>query len=240
MSLVKWENKAGVALLEMCHEGNRHNLGFATELDNALDEIIADSTVNSLVLTSSDLKIFSNGIDVDWMMKKFGDSDFDSIKAFMTLMNGVFKKIILFPVPVIAAINGHAFGNGAILACACDFRFMRSDRGYFCFPEVDLGIPFLPGMLAFVKKAIPQYKFNEMYLTGRRLGADELEKAHVIEKACANTEELMKEAMAFAATFAKKRGIFKIHKERIYKSVIEIMDNEDPPVIDSLALFVTD
>lgn len=240
MSLVKWENKAGVAVLEMCSEGNRHNLTFATEMNNALDAIIADSTVNSVVLTSSDPKIFSNGIDVDWMMKQFGDSNFQNIKDFMNLMNTVFKKIILFPMPVIAAINGHAFGNGAILACACDFRFMRSDRGYFCFPEVDLGIPFLPGMLAFVKKSIPQYKFNEMYLTGRRLGADELEKDHVIEKSCANTEELMKEAIAFAATFAKKRGIFKAHKERTYKSIIEIMDNEDPSIIDSVALFISD
>lgn len=41
------------------------------------------------------------------------------------------------PLPVIVAIDGHAFGNGSIICCTRDFRFMRSDRGFFGFPEVD-------------------------------------------------------------------------------------------------------
>ncbi|THB78824.1 MAG: enoyl-CoA hydratase/isomerase family protein [Desulfobacteraceae bacterium] len=57
--------------------------------------------------------------------------------------NDLFKKCLHFPVPVIAAINGHAFGNGDILACACDFRFMNQEKGFFYFPEVDIHIPYL-------------------------------------------------------------------------------------------------
>lgn len=240
MSLVKWENKEGVAVLEMCHDTNQQNLEFAKAMDAVLDEILEDKTVNALILTSSNEKIFSTGVDVNWVMTKFGDSEFDAIKDFLFTMNSVFKKIILYPVPVIAAINGHAFGNGAILSCACDFRFMRSDRGYFCFPEVDLGILFAPSMLAFVKRVFPYSKFNEMYLSGRRVGASELEESHVIEKACANTEELMEEAMAYAKTFTKKRGMFTQHKERNSKQIIDIMDNEDPPILEALAMFVQD
>jgi enoyl-CoA hydratase/carnithine racemase len=177
---------------------------------------------------------------VDWITKQYQDKEHQVIKDFMYGMNNVFKKLILMHVPTIAAVNGHAFGNGAIISCACDFRFMKSDRGFFCFPEVDLGIPFLPGMLAFVKKAIPLYKFNEMYLSGRRVGAAELAEHHVIEKASENAEELMKDAYEFAGRFTKKRGIFSELKKRHYKDVIRIIDTEDPPVIESLKLFITD
>ncbi|MFA6034469.1 MAG: enoyl-CoA hydratase/isomerase family protein, partial [Myxococcota bacterium] len=180
----------------------------------------------------------SQGVDVDWLMERFGAEDHQAIKDFMYGMNGVFKTLLLLPVPVIAAINGHAFGNGAILSCACDFRFMRADKGYFCFPEVDIGIPFLPGMIAFVKKAIPYYKFQEMKYTGRRYGAPELEKHNIIVKSCANREELMKDAVEFARTFQKKRGIFGEMKKRMHKEIIDIIDSQDKPFIEALFLFI--
>ena len=169
---------------------------------------------------------------------RFANNAPDDMRAFMYAMNDVFKKCLLAPVPVIAAINGHAFGNGAILSCACDFRFMKSDRGFFCFPEVDVSIPFLPGMIAFVKKAIPYYKFNEMKLTGKRVAAPELAEHHIIEKACADREALMVDALAFAATFNKKRSIFGEHKRRLHGHIIEIIDKEDPVYIEPLNLMV--
>jgi enoyl-CoA hydratase/carnithine racemase len=155
-------------------------------------------------------------------------------------MNRIFKRLLLFPVPVIAAINGHAFGNGAIISCACDFRFMKKDRGFFCFPEVDVGIPFLPGMVAFVRKAVPEPLFNRMILSGQRMTAEELEAQGVIVKACHDREHLMTEALAFAAAFDKKRGIFRELKQRMHKDLIKALDDEDPVYIEPLSLFVPD
>jgi len=117
---------------------------------------------------------------------------------------------------------------------------MRSDRGYFCFPEVDLGIPFLPGMIAWVKKAMPYYKFQEMKYTGKKTGAKELEDHHVIQKACDGQEALMQETLAFAKTFQKKRGIFGEMKKRMHQHIIDTMDNEDPPIIEKLFLMISD
>ncbi len=240
MALIEYEKKEGIAYVTMNNGGNAHNLEFSKELNQILDQVAADPDVNAMILTSSDAKSFSVGIDVDWISKRFQEKDFEAIKEFMHNMNAIFKKLLLLPVPSIAAINGHAFGNGAIISCACDFRFMRSDRGFFCFPEVDLGIPFLPGMLAFVNKAIPRYKFNEMYLSGRRVGAPELSEHHVIEKASEDIEELMNDAVTFAKTFTKKKGIFSELKKRLHKDIIAVLDTQDPPVIESLKLFITD
>ncbi len=238
MAVIEWKKENCVAVITMCNGANKHNIEFAKQLNLCFDEILEDASLLSIVLTSSDEKNFSQGIDIEWMGQKMQDQDFESIKSFMYGMNDIFKRILLMPIPVIAAINGHAFGNGAILSCACDFRFMRKDKGFFCFPEVDVSIPFLPGMIAFVRKSIPEYQFNEMILSGKRMTAPALEASQVIMKACDDQETLMAEAMAFAGTFMKKRGIFGELKKRMHKNAIHIIDTQDPVHIDALDLFV--
>ncbi|MBI9074670.1 MAG: enoyl-CoA hydratase/isomerase family protein [Desulfatibacillum sp.] len=234
MSVADLTYDGTVAIITMDNDQNKQNLAFAQALNQAFDESLKNETTTAIVLSSAGEKFFSAGVDLDWMMGRYQAQDMDSMRAFMYGMNEVFKKCLLAPVPVIAAINGHAFGNGAMLACACDFRFMKSDRGYFCFPEVDINIPFLPGMIAFSKKSIPYYKFNELKLTGKRVTAQELEEHHVIQKACADKEALMAEAMAFAKSFQKQRGIFGEHKKRLHKEIITIMETEDPEFIEPL------
>ena len=240
MAIIEWEKDESVAVIKLNNGENRQNLVFAQTLSRVLDEILDDPAISAVVITSTDPKNWSQGIDIDWLGKQFQDQAFDNIKQFMYAMNDVFKKLLLLPIPVIASINGHAFGNGAILSCACDFRFMKSDRGYFCFPEVDLGIPFLPGMVAFVRKAVPEYQFNNMKLTGKRVGAEELAAHHVIEKACPDADTVLAESLAFAKTFHKKRGIFKEHKKRMHGHIIQVIDTEDPKHIEPLALMIAD
>ena len=240
MAIADWKKEGTVAVLTLCNGANTQNLDFAVRMNEIFDEVLADKDVHALVITSNDPKNFSQGIDIEWLGQRLQEKDFEVIKTFMYAMNRVFKRLLQMPLPTIAAINGHAFGNGAMLACACDFRFMKKDRGFFCFPEVDISIPFLPGMIAFVRKAMPEYKFNELKLTGKRVGADELAAHHVIEKASENLEELMADSLAFAATFQKKRGIFGEHKKRMHKSVIEVMETQDKVFIDDLNLFISE
>ena len=227
-----------VAILTMQSGENRHNPLFAKEMLSALETIKSNESCKAMVITSNDDKCFSLGIDTDWLMPAMKAGRTEEIKQFMYDMDEVFKTLLLFPLPVIAAINGHAFGNGAILACACDFRFMRSDKGFFCFPEVDLSIPFLPGMIEFVKKAMPYHRFNEMKLSGRRVSGKELENDHVIEKAYETQEALLEGALNYAKSFDKKRGIFGEHKKRLHKHIIETIDKDNAALIDALSLMV--
>lgn len=227
MAIMKWEKDETVAILTMTNGANKQNLDFANTMNAMLDEIIADKTVTALIITSNDEKNFSQGIDVEWILDKAQKKEYQPVIDFIRGMDVVFKKLVAYPVPVIAAINGHAFGNGSIMSCACDFRFMRSDKGFFCFPEVNLGIPFRAGMNAFIKKAVPMYKLVEMQLTGNRYTAKEMEAHHVILKACEDQADLMVQALAFAKTFKKKRGIFGELKKRLNKDIIEILEAPD-------------
>jgi enoyl-CoA hydratase/carnithine racemase len=239
MAIIEWKKENNVAIVEMCNGPNKMNQVFADRMNQCFDEVLEDADIQAMVLTSTDEKNFSQGIDVEWIGGKLHAKENQAVISFMYGMNTIFKRLLLFPVPVIAAINGHAYGNGAIMSCACDFRFMRKDRGFFCFPEVDVSIPFLPGMIGFVRKAIPEYQFNQMLLSGQRMNAVDLETANVIVKAC-DKDALMTEAIAFAGSFAKKRGIFQELKKRMHKEQVRILDEDDSEYIDALNLFVSD
>jgi enoyl-CoA hydratase/carnithine racemase len=216
-----------VAVVSLNDGENRFNPEFLEAFLRVLDTIEQETEARTLVVRATDEKIFCNGIDLNWIAPLLKSGEKEPIKAFLFKLNDLFKRILLYPMPTIAAITGHAFAGGAILACAFDFRFMRTDRGFFCFPEVDLNIPFLPGMIALIKKAIPMYKFEEMQYTGKRLTGQECEAHHIVMKAC-HINDLMNEALAFAKTLDKQRMTIREMKKRLYKDIIRTIDEEDP------------
>jgi len=238
MSIIEWKKVETVGVITMNNGENRHNPEFIRAILTSFDEIEGDPKISSVIIASSDPKNWSQGIDLQWMTDAMAKNDLQGIRDFMYGLNRIFNRILLYPMPVIAAINGHAFGDGTIMACACDFRFMKADRGFFCFPEIDINIPFLPGMQAIIRKAIPYYKLEELVFSGKRTGAAELEAHHVIMKACENEEALMREALAFAKSFNKKRPIFGEIKKRFHRTIIETMEKEDPAFIEPLQLML--
>jgi len=228
MSLVKWEKDETVAVLTMTNGENRHNPDWTNAMLNAFDEIMADQEIKAIVIAADDPKAWNLGVDLTWMMEKQKDKDVQAISDWLIKNNEVFKFCLMSPVPTIAAITGHAFGNGAMLACACDFRFMRGDRGYFCFPEVDLGILFTPSMNEWVKKCIPYHQFLMMKWTGKKVTAADLEATGAIVKACDDQEATLKDAIAFGKTFNKNRATLEEMKKRTYKHILDKIENEDP------------
>ncbi len=226
-----------VAVLTLNEGENRFNLDFLQMFLNALDSVEKETDATTLVVSSAHDKIFSNGIDLEWLLPIMEKNDKETAARFVETMMKLFKRVLMYPMTTVVAITGHAFAGGAILSCYFDFRFMRSDRGFLCFPEVDLGIPFLPGMLAAMKKAIPRYKLEEMTLTARRLTARECEAHAIITKACP-METLMEDVMNFAKTQNKRRTIVAAIKEELYKDVVYAITHEDPPIIASGRFYV--
>jgi enoyl-CoA hydratase/carnithine racemase len=164
----------GVGVVRMDDGENRLNGSFVTALATALDEV-ADPG-GPVVLTGSG-KFFCYGLDVDWL----GSASPDEAGQMFRDLHGVLARLLRFPGPTVAAINGHAFGAGAILAAAADYRVQRVDRGYFCFPEVDLGLSMSDEFDAVLKVKLPAGSVLDGLLTGRRYGGEAAQAAGFVD-----------------------------------------------------------
>lgn len=190
------EHQDGVAVLRIGADENRFSSVWLDSVEQALEDVLAsDSTV---LLSVAEGKFYSNGLDLDWVQKNL--AQFDAYAARVQLL---LARLLTLPLPTVAAVNGHAFGAGAMLAMAHDFRIMRADRGFFCFPEVDIRIPFTPGMASLIQaKLTPQAAVASM-TTGRRLGGPEALELGIVDRIDSEAE-LFAAAKELAASLAGK------------------------------------
>ena len=141
---------------------NRFNPTFVAQLNEALDTVENTSGTTALVTTSTG-KIFCNGLDLTWLA-----DNTDQTATFLASFEKLLHRIQFFPVPTVAAINGHAFAGGCMFSIAHDYRVMREDRGFICLNEIDLGMTLTEGMNALVKSKIDPRVLRAMLLQGHR------------------------------------------------------------------------
>jgi enoyl-CoA hydratase/carnithine racemase len=167
-----------IAILDLGDDENRFSPTFLDEIDSHLDEVVG-AGAHGLVTTGAG-KFYSNGLDLDWL-----GAHGDRAQWYVGRVQSMLARVLTLPVPTAAAVVGHAFGAGAMLALAHDFRVMRADRGYFCFPEADIRIPFTPGMAALIQaKLTPQAAIASM-TTGRRFGGDDAARLGLVDSVAA-------------------------------------------------------
>jgi enoyl-CoA hydratase/carnithine racemase len=223
MAKIDYELDEHVAILSMNSGENRFNFPFFEAFLQVLDEIEHKTEANVLVVKSSHEKIWSNGIDLDWLLPATEKEGPELRNKFQAEMFGFMKRVLTYPMLTIAAITGHAFAGGAFLSFAHDFRFMRSDRGWLCMPEVDIGMTLGPVFSALSRRAVPMYMFEEMQYTGIRLTAQECVEHHIVKKAC-HIDDLMNEVLAFAKTLNKDRDLIRRMKMETHKEILAVID----------------
>jgi len=92
-----------------------------------------------------------------------------------------------------------------MLALAHDWRVMRVDRGFFCLPEVDIQIPFTPGMDALIRAKLTPTAALEAMTTGRRYGGAQALDAGLVTQT-APEAEVRRTAVALVEPLAGKAG----------------------------------
>lgn len=186
----------GVTVVRMADGENRFSGPFVGALAAALDE--AAGPGGPLVLVGSE-RFFSNGLDLDWL----GSVPPDEAEAMVRGLHGVLARLLRFPGATVAAVNGHAFGAGAVLAAAADYRVQRADRGYVCLPEVDLGLAMSDEFDAVLRAKLPAPSVLDALLTGRRYGGAEARDAGLVH-AVAGEDDLLDAAVGLVRDLAGK------------------------------------
>jgi enoyl-CoA hydratase/carnithine racemase len=106
-----------------------------------------------------------------------------------------------------------------MLTCGFDMRLMRADRGYWCLPEVDLGLPLTDPMFAVVSARLPHATLHESIVTGRRYAGPEAVAAGIVEATAAIDDLLDAAIEAATAMAAKDRRVIARHKQQMYGDV---------------------
>ena len=218
--MIDLQREGNVFVLRMTSGENRFNPEFIRAMNAALDEVEGHGVPSALV-TTGEGKFYSNGLDLAWM----GTDGVDAI-AFVRTVHKLLGRVLAFPRPTVAALNGHAFAGGAMLALAHDFSVMRADRGYFCLPEADIGIPFTAPMTALIAGRIPQPALHEACTTGRRYTAPEALQAGIIA-AVAEESAVLSTAVARAAALAgKEASTLGAIKRGLYASALRLLESD--------------
>lgn len=175
---------------------NRFSLLALDEIAAALDEV--EAAAPAALVTTATGKFFSNGLDLEWLI-----AHSDEAQMYVGRIHGLLARMCVFPVPTVCAVNGHAFGAGSMFAMAHDFRVMRRDRGFFCFPEVDINIPFTPGMSALIQAKISPQTAVAAMTTGRRFGGVEAARVGLVD-ACVEENGLTATAAEYVMPLVGK------------------------------------
>lgn len=183
-AMIDLSRDGDVFVLRMDHGENRFSPDMLEALQGALTTV-ADTEGPRALVTTGTGKFFTNGLDLDWL-----GANQDRMAEYLDLVDALFARVLSMPCPTAAAMNGHAFGAGAMLALAHDHRIMRSDRGFWCLPEVTLNMPFPAGMRELVVARLPRLTAHEAMVTANRYAAEAALAAGIVEATAPDADVL--------------------------------------------------
>jgi enoyl-CoA hydratase len=200
MNPFSWTTSGSVAVLTF--DDGRVNAVTKDEfeaLERALDEV-NQSECRALVMTGRP-GYFSAGLN----LKKMATAPMSEITGWVAAMGHAVLKLFLFDKPVVAAVNGHALGAGAMFALASDVRFFARVDSKFGLNEVPAGL-FVPTYaLELARASAPAESLTELCIHGRVLTPIEAASLKIAEQVC-TPETLLEKSIERANALGSLSG----------------------------------
>ncbi|ESP05131.1 hypothetical protein LOTGIDRAFT_227826 [Lottia gigantea] len=214
----------GIGIINFGEGEKRLSLDFVRCYSEALDEVERNTECKAVISTASG-KFFSNGLDLQYLRSGNNREEYlNTIKQFLT-------RILTFPIPTLAALNGHSFAGGYLLALCHDYRSMRTERGWLSMNEVFIDLRLSQFFMEVIIHKIPRGPVqNELLIYGKRFTAPDALKDRLIDFIFDKSElqiESEKIMLAIVTKFKHNRQSFQnmkldLYHEAIHASVVDM------------------
>lgn len=211
------EQRGSLFILNLGDTENRFNFDSIARILSLIDQVDTAPGEKALVTIASG-KFWSNGLDLDWML-----SNKVELADLVVAVQELFARVMEAAYPTVAVIQGHCYAAGGMLALAHDARFMREDRGFMCFPEVNIGMAFTAGMQALLASKLTPQTAHQAMVIGRRFTAPDALAAGMIDGTFAD-DDLLDRSLEYATSLVGKGGAtIRTIKQNLYATTLELL-----------------
>ena len=188
-----YKKKDGIAVIRLNRPQvlNAMNKQLWLDLEDALSDALEDMTIKAVIFTGEG-RAFSTGAD----LKDSKGRTLTAYRDYLVHLQEVSRRIIRFPKPTIAAVNGYALGSGYELSLACDIR-IAAESAKFGSPEARVSSSITGGALRLLQDLVGPGKAKELLFTCDTIDGKEAERIGLVNKAVPD-DKLMDEALTMA------------------------------------------
>ena len=197
------ENRGAVSILTLNRPGKLNALSneLIAAVVNALDSIELDQTIRAVVVTGAG-RAFSAGADVAAFQRHIQAGAAEAVTHFVRPGHQMTRRVESFPKPIIAAVNGLAFGGGCELVESTHIA-LASETATFSKAEINIGIIPTFGGTQRLPRHVGRKRAIELILTGRTFDAAETARLGLINRVVPGSD-LHEEAIRLAQELATK------------------------------------
>ncbi|KAL8977606.1 MAG: hypothetical protein Q9205_006627 [Flavoplaca limonia] len=196
---------------------NRLTPEFCAAFLLALDIIDHRHEKGVVVTTSAIAKFYSNGLDFE--------SAFKSMSFFPASLYPLWKRLLTYPMPTVALINGHAFAAGIMTAMMHDYRFMNPHRGFLCLNELEFGASLKAPMSSIFRQKLPNPNtYRTMVLEAKRFNALEALQEGIVD-GLGMVPEVLKFIQEMGLVEKAKSGVYGQLKAEMWRETVGYLDD---------------
>ena len=215
--IVEMENQIGIITLNRPDTLNAINEQMSRDLRQALSRMEEDRDIRVIVLKGAGDRAFCAGADIKESRGRELQQQIRFLKGLIELT----KQLENIPKPIIAAVNGYAFGGGFELILSCDF-ILATKESSFSSPEINIGIIPAAGGTQRLPRLIGRNKAKELLFTGKSITATEAKEIGLINKVDSTKEELVEAYLALASELAEKAPLALMQLKHLVNKGVEM------------------